>query len=75
MSRRGSRRRVWMHRGMALVCVALAYPAVRWWRDSILFVILLSLATQATTSWSAAEAADDDEVAKRLDRIEESLRE
>jgi hypothetical protein len=74
MARRSSRRRVWLHRTLALVCVALAYPAIRWWRDSILFVILLSLATQASTSWGAAEAADDDELARRLDRIEALLR-
>ncbi len=74
MARRSSRRKVWLHRALALICVALAYPAYRWWRDSILFVILLSLATQATTSWGAAEAADDNEVCDRLDRIERLLK-
>ncbi len=72
---RGSRWRVWLHRALALVCAALAYPAVRWWRDSILFVILLSLATQASTEWGAAEAADDDRLAEQLDRIERLLKE
>ncbi|MGX6605642.1 hypothetical protein ACWKSP_26440 [Micromonosporaceae bacterium Da 78-11] len=48
----------------------LAVPGVLWWRNSILFVILLSLATQAWTSYGAAEAADNRELSGRLDRIE-----
>jgi hypothetical protein len=66
-------RKVWIHRSATFVCILLAIPAVLWWKDSILFVILLSLATQAYTSWSAAEAADDRTVSDRLDRIEALL--
>jgi membrane protein implicated in regulation of membrane protease activity len=61
---------VWIHRGAALFFVALAIPACLWWKQSILFVILLSLATQVSTEISAAEAADDRTVLDRLDRIE-----
>lgn len=68
------RRRVWLHRSVAFLCVLLAYPAVRWWSQSVLLVILLSLATQAYASWSASEAADDRAVTERLDRIERLLR-
>ena len=68
------RRRVWLHRAVAILCVLLTYPAIRWWRDSILFVILLSLATQAYAAWSASEAADDRAVTDRLDHIEHLLR-
>lgn len=68
-----TRKRVWVHRGATILCLILAVPGVLWWRDSILFVILLSLATQAWTSYGAAEAADDREILDRLDRIEASL--
>jgi membrane protein implicated in regulation of membrane protease activity len=68
-----ARRRVWIHRAATIVCVALAVPALLWWRNSITFVILLSLATQAWTSLSAAEAADDRALSERLDRIEALL--
>lgn len=71
------RRRVWIHRAATGVCVLLAVPAVLWWRNSIMFVILLSLATQAWTSWGsaeAAEAADDQELRRRLARIEDLLK-
>lgn len=70
---RQGRRKVWIHRCLAAFFVALSYPAIRWWKTSILFVILLSLATQASTEWGAAEAADDRELSDRLDRIEQRL--
>jgi hypothetical protein len=56
-----------------VLCVLLAVPGILWWRDSVLFVILISLATQAYTSLGSAEAADDREVCDRLDRIEALL--
>lgn len=67
------RTRVWIHRSVATLCVLLAYPALRWWRDSITFVIVLSLATQFYASLSASEAADDRAITERLDRIETLL--
>jgi hypothetical protein len=69
-----SRRKVWTHRAATVICVLLAIPGVLWWKHSILFVILLSLATQAYTSLGSAEAADDREVLERLDRIEALLK-
>ncbi len=69
-----ARRRVLIHRAATIVCVLLAVPGVLWWRNSVLFVILISLCTQAWTSWGSAEAADDRELADRLDRIEALLR-
>ncbi len=68
-----SRSRVRIHRAATAVCVALAVPGVLCWSESVLFVILISLATQAYTSWSAAEAADDRELCDRLARIEALL--
>ncbi len=70
-----SRRKVWIHRGLALFFTLLAIPATIWWKQSILFVILLSLATQISTEIGAAEAADDQTLAERLDRIERLLAE
>lgn len=71
-----ARRRVWVHRAATGICVLLAIPGVLWWRESILFVILLSLFTQAWTSLGAAEAAeaaDDTSVVEQQDRIEAKL--
>jgi hypothetical protein len=67
-------RRVWVHRSVALACLALTPPAIIWWRDSVLFVILISLATQTYTALSAAEGADDSAVTEQLDRIEQLLK-
>ncbi len=72
--RSSSRRRVWIHRGLAAMWVLLAIPGVLWWADSILFVILVSLYANFVGEISASEAADDQELAKRLDRIEALLR-
>lgn len=63
------RRRVWIHRSATALCVLLTIPGVLWWKNSILFVILLSLATQAWTSWGAAEAADDGPVIRLLKQL------
>lgn len=68
-----TRRRVWVHRAATGLCLLLAVPGVLWWSNSVLFVILISLATQAWTSWGAAEAADDGVVLDRLNRLEAKL--
>lgn len=68
-----SRRR--FHRLRALVWLALAVPAVLFWRDSVLFVILASVYANVVSDLGAAEAADDTAVTDRLDRIETLLRE
>lgn len=67
------RRKVWIHRGLAAFFAVLTIPAVIWWAESVLFVILLSLATQISASLSASEAADDRSITDRLDRIEALL--
>ncbi len=64
---------VWIHRGWAIFFALLAVPAVLWWSQSVLFVILLSLATQISTEVGAANAADDRRLHDRLDRIERLL--
>lgn len=68
-----SRRKVWIHRALAAFFLALTAPAVLWWRESVLFVILLSLATQISTELGVAEAADDRTLRDQQDRIEAKL--
>jgi len=51
-------RRVWLHLAVAAGTLAISAPAFLWWKNSILFVIAISLATQAYGALSAAEAAD-----------------
>jgi hypothetical protein len=71
-----ARRRVFVHRAATVICLLLAIPGVLWWSESVLFVILISLATQAWTSLGAAEAAeaaDDAEAREQQDRIEAKL--
>lgn len=65
--------KVWLHRSLAAFFTLLAIPAVIWWQQSIMFVILLSLATQISTELGAAEAADDRTLADQQDRIEDKL--
>jgi hypothetical protein len=68
-----SRRKVWAHRALAVFFAALTIPAVLWWRESVLFVILLSLATQISTELGVAEAADDQTLKAQQNRIEAKL--
>lgn len=67
--------RTWVHAGVAVVSALLTIPALLWWRDSVLFVIGLSLFANLYAAISALEAADDGQVLARLDEIEELLRE
>ncbi len=66
---------MWLHRALAGMWVLLVIPGVIWWAESILFVILVSLYANIVGEISASEAADDRELAKRLDRIERLLKE
>jgi hypothetical protein len=68
------RKRVWAHIGVAVATLAISVPAFLWWKNSLLFIIAVSLATQSYGALSAAEAADDSAITERLDRIEALLR-
>ncbi len=74
MARRSSRWRVWLHRALAAVWVLLAIPGVIWWAESILFVIAASVYANVASEIAGSEAADDQELAERLDRIEALLK-
>lgn len=64
-----------VHAAVAIGSALLAIPAVIWWRDSVLFVIGLSLFANFYAAVSALEAADDSSVLNRLDEIERLVRE
>lgn len=59
-------KRVLIHGGVAVVSAALTVPALLWWRDSVLFVIGLSLFANFYAAISALEAADDSAVLGEL---------
>lgn len=68
------KRRVWFHRvravGWALAGVA---AFVFGWESSVAFVVVASVYANVVSDWGAAEAADNSEVLKRLDRVERLL--
>jgi hypothetical protein len=68
-------KRVATHGSVAVVSALLAIPALLWWRDSVLFVIGLSLFANFYAAISALEAADDSKVLARLDELEALIRE
>lgn len=65
--------RFWTHLVVALVQVALVGPALLWWKDSILFVIGLSLFANFYAAVSAVEAADDSAVLAELHDVKAEL--
>lgn len=46
-----------IHRSLAVVWTLLAVPSVIWWKDSIVWVILISLYANVVGHLSAGEAA------------------
>lgn len=62
------RKRVIVHRSCAVVWTALLLPALLWWRESVMFVIIASVYANIKSDWSASEAADNSQVLARLDR-------
>jgi hypothetical protein len=67
--------RFWVHLAVAVCSVLLAVPAFLWWKDSILFVIGLSLFANFYAAVSALEAADDSAVLGELAEIRRMLSE
>lgn len=54
----------WFHRGMAGTWAILAIPTLLWWKDSILWVALMSLYANLVGHWSSAQAAEAEEKAE-----------
>jgi hypothetical protein len=69
----GGSRRVWFHRSRAIAWAFLTLAALRWWPDSVAFVIVMSGYANIVSDWTASEAADDRVICERLERIERLL--
>jgi hypothetical protein len=50
-----------LHLVLTLAWAALAVPAVLWWHDSVLFVILASIYANMGVHWSAYSACHAEE--------------
>lgn len=68
------------HLTMMIVWAALAIPGILWWRESILFVIILSIYANFAGEFAAYQAAraeendeDGDEDSARLERKVDEL--
>ena len=46
-----------LHLGLTLLWAALIIPTLLWWRESILWVSLVSIYANFATHWSAYQAA------------------
>lgn len=58
-------KQAWKHRHMilAVTWVVLAIPALLWWKDSVLFVIILSLYANMEASLAAYNAQREEKKA------------
>lgn len=63
-----------IHLAVAIASVALAAPALLWWRDSVLFVIALSLFANFYAAVSALEAADDSAVLEAIEELKRLIK-
>lgn len=52
-----ARRWVKVHAGLTAMWVVLIAPTLLWWRDSVLWVALMSLWANIAAHWSAAQGA------------------
>jgi hypothetical protein len=66
--------RVQFARVRAAIWAVLTLCALKWWPDSVAFVIIMSGYANVVSDLSVAEAADDTAVLERLDRIERLLK-
>ena len=48
----------WVHLGLAIFWCLLIYPTLRWWRDSVLWVSLMSIYAIIVSHLAAMEAAN-----------------
>ena len=69
------RRRVLFHKTSAVIWILLLIPSVLWWRESIMWVITISIYANVKSDWAAAEAADDRSLMRELQEIRAELRE
>ena len=53
-----------IHTALTLVWAMLALPTLLWWRESVLWVALMSLWANIASHWAAREAARAKETAE-----------
>jgi hypothetical protein len=66
---------VLFHRICAGLWFVALFPALAFWKESLVFVIVASVYANVKSDWGAGEAADDHRVLDRLDEIEALIRE
>lgn len=61
--RKSARGTFWrrFHIGSAVLWAAMSIPTLLWWKDSILWVALMSIYAIVIGHWSAAQAAEAEE--------------
>lgn len=58
------------HAGMTVVWLLLIIPSLIWWKDSILFVILISLWANVASHWASYQAAHAEKRVEQQDSNE-----
>lgn len=66
-------RRVLFHRSASILWLLSLIPALLWWKESVLFVIVASIYANVASEWAAAEASDNREILERLRKMEDRL--
>lgn len=64
---------VWFNRACAVGWTISLVPALVWWKDSIVFVIIASVYANIKSDWGVAEAADDQNVEQKIEALEDRL--
>ncbi len=67
--------RVLFHKCSSVVWMLLLIPSWLWWRDSVFWVIAISIYANIKSDWAAAEAADDSTLMCELEKIMSELTE
>lgn len=57
-----------LHFWLTLAWIALLIPTILWWRSSILWVLIMSIWANASTHWSAWQAARAERAQKETGR-------
>lgn len=60
---------IFFHRASAIVWALLLAPSLIFWPESVAFVIVASVYANVKSDWGAAEAADDRELQRAVERL------
>jgi hypothetical protein len=56
-----ARHQRWLHFSLAVVWALLLIPTLIWWKESILWVLIISLYANVASHWSAFQASKAEE--------------